>query len=291
MTGAEAAPSRSQASRLHRNWSFAGHRFARLWHGRVLTRAWRPWLAIGIVTLAALLVALVLAETADLAAATWASDLPKPTKKLFRAITRYGKSDWILVSSALVFIVLMFGDWTRVRKVVAAAWAEVGTIAAFLFFAVAGSGITVNIIKQLIGRGRPSLLPDQGPLAFDPFAFEAAYQGFPSGHAQVMGAVACVAVLVLGRWSFIVVIPALVIAVSRVIVGAHYPGDVIAGLVLGAGFTWLYAVAVAEAGIGFTITPAGRIEPKARAIRRAGAGRMASGLGQAFFGAPVNAKR
>jgi undecaprenyl-diphosphatase len=288
MTGLEAAPVSFGEGRVRRNLAFAGRRFARLWHRRVLTRAWRPLLAIGGVTAAALVLAALLATTLDLSAATWASELSKPTRRVFKAITRYGKADWILIGSALVFVLLCFGDWRRVARSIAAAWAEVGTIAAFLFFAVAGSGILVNIVKQLVGRGRPSLLPDHGPFAFDPFAFEAAYQGFPSGHSQVMGAVGCVAVLVLRRWSFIVVIPALAVAASRVIVGAHYPADVLAGLVLGAGFTWLYAVAMAEAGVGFVIAPDGRIGAKTAAIRKAGIASMAGGLWRAFFGRPAN---
>jgi membrane-associated phospholipid phosphatase len=289
MTGLEAAPAAFPENRLRRNIAFAGHRFGRLWHGRVLTRAWRPWLAIVGVAAGALVLAALLATTLDLSAANWASDLSKPTRKFFRGVTRYGKSDWILIGSGLVFVLLLFGDWRRATRSVAAAWAEIGTIAAFLFFAVAGSGITVNIVKQIVGRGRPNLLPDHGPLAFDPFAFDAAYQGFPSGHSQVMGAVACVAVLVLRRWALIVVIPALIVAASRVIVGAHYPADVLTGLVLGAGFTWLYAVALAEAGVGFVIRPDGRIAAKTVAIRKAGIADMAGGLWKAFFGARPSA--
>ena len=217
--------------------------------------------------------------------------MPKSTRKAFLVVTRYGRSDWILIGSAAVFLVLMLGDWRRVRKAVAAAWVEVGTIAAFLFFAVAASGITVNIAKQLIGRARPRLLPNSGPFTFEPFAFDSMYQGFPSGHSQVMGAVAAVAFLVAPRWSFLVVVPAFGIALTRIIVSAHYPSDVLAGLVLGGGFTWLYAVALAEAGIGFSIQPNGRIRSHTMAMRRVGAPAMVRGLWKALFGWSVKRER
>jgi membrane-associated phospholipid phosphatase len=57
---------------------------------------------------------------------------------------------------------------------------------------------------------------------------------FPSDHATVAGAVAAGLFLVNRRLGLIAIIAALAMAFARVYVGAHYPGDVAAGLVLGA---------------------------------------------------------
>jgi membrane-associated phospholipid phosphatase len=57
---------------------------------------------------------------------------------------------------------------------------------------------------------------------------------FPSDHCLVAGAIGVVALLA-WRWlGIVVLVLALLIAWSRVFVGVHYPGDVLAGLAIGA---------------------------------------------------------
>jgi len=58
---------------------------------------------------------------------------------------------------------------------------------------------------------------------------------FPSDHATVVGAVAAGLWFVDRRLGRVVAVLALLMACARVYVGAHYPGDVLAGLALGAG--------------------------------------------------------
>ena len=57
---------------------------------------------------------------------------------------------------------------------------------------------------------------------------------FPSDHAAVAGAVAMGLLLVERRLGLVAVAAALVMAFARVYVGAHYPGDVVGGLAVGA---------------------------------------------------------
>jgi membrane-associated phospholipid phosphatase len=56
---------------------------------------------------------------------------------------------------------------------------------------------------------------------------------FPSDHATAVGAVAVGLLLVRPRLGAIAAALALLLAFTRVYVGVHYPGDVLAGLVLG----------------------------------------------------------
>lgn len=56
---------------------------------------------------------------------------------------------------------------------------------------------------------------------------------FPSDHATVAGAVAAGLVIANRRWGTIAAVAALMMTFARVYVGAHYPGDVLAGLALG----------------------------------------------------------
>ena len=62
---------------------------------------------------------------------------------------------------------------------------------------------------------------------------------FPSDHATVVGAVA-VGLFFVDRWLGLAATTlAILMAFTRVYVGAHYPGDVLAGLALGGAVAWL----------------------------------------------------
>lgn len=56
---------------------------------------------------------------------------------------------------------------------------------------------------------------------------------FPSDHATMAGAVAVGLLLANRRWGTPAIALAVLMAATRVYVGAHYPGDVLAGLALG----------------------------------------------------------
>ena len=99
-----------------------------------------------------------------------------------------------------------------------------------------------------------------------------------------MGAVAATAILVSPRYAVVVVIPCLIVAASRVIVGAHYVSDVLAGFLFGAGFTWLYAIAFASVGVAFYRRSDGTIVARTGAIKKTGIWQMFAGLASALFG-------
>jgi undecaprenyl-diphosphatase len=66
--------------------------------------------------------------------------------------------------------------------------------------------------------------------------------GFPSDHAIIAGALAMGVLLFSRRLGVVAWLVALFLAFSRVYAGVHYPGDVIAGLLIGAGIAlvvWL----------------------------------------------------
>ena len=120
--------------------------------------------------------------------------------------------------------------------VAAALWAT-GHRRTALFVLVARVGALVlsTGLKQVVGRARP---------VFDtPVASELGLS-FPSGHAlggsAFWLAVAVAAVSVTrGRraWLALAIAVSLLVAASRVLIGVHYASDVVAGLVLGAGWT------------------------------------------------------
>jgi membrane-associated phospholipid phosphatase len=96
--------------------------------------------------------------------------------------------------------------------------------------------------KWIFGRHRPSYLLE--PFTLHPFMdglrgiFYAQKLAFPSGHAcLVFAAASCLAVLFpRGTLAFYAI--AIAVGVERVLEGAHYPSDVLAGAAIGVFSTW-----------------------------------------------------
>ncbi|HET8561380.1 MAG TPA: phosphatase PAP2 family protein [Marmoricola sp.] len=135
----------------------------------------------------------------------------------FRVYAEYG---------VVLFALLLLGAWWRARgtrstpRVTASLWAPLGTLLA----------VAVNQpLGHLVGERRPY---DEVPHALVLVSRTTDFS-FPSDHAVMAGAVAVGVLLVDRRLGLLGVLLALLMAFARVYVGAHYPFDVIAGLVVG----------------------------------------------------------
>jgi undecaprenyl-diphosphatase len=98
--------------------------------------------------------------------------------------------------------------------------------------AVGAAGISLAVaavIAHVVDRPRPFVTHPQIHL----FLAHAADPGFPSDHATAAFAIGAELVLRFGRWGIPVLLAAAALAVSRVLVGVHYPYDVLAGALLG----------------------------------------------------------
>ena len=133
------------------------------------------------------------------------------------------------------------------------------------FFAVAGVGAMVldNAIKPLVGRARPSfdqLVGGRG-------------DAFPSGHVTATTALLFAIALYssVGKevrartliWGSAAA-GSLLMAISRVYVGVHWPTDVLAGLALGA--AWISLCASSQLGWRITIPPVRVPAPRSRTV-------------------------
>lgn len=231
---------------------------------------WRWFIEASLVEKAAIGVSILLAAfiIVDPLTVNLPDGLAPSLRQFFRHITDIGKSGWILFPSglaAIVFYILWQGSHAR-RFV--AAYGYLMSVASFIFASVAGSGLVASLTKNIIGRARPKHFDTLGPTTFEPFAFRSDFASFPSGHATtalaLAACVACVwprarvAAFTLGAW----------IAATRFFVGAHYVSDVVAGAILGAGFTYVVRAWFAANGWLFRQDAKGQIRLRAPRLRR-----------------------
>ena len=166
----------------------------------------------------------------DRPAAAWARGLDPRTVAAFKKITLFGSSGPYLAALAALYPVLRF----YLHRSVAS------KRALFVAAAIVISGLTVDLLKWVVARWRPKAYfadPSQYGFAFFRTGYE--YNSFPSGHATTAWAVACALTLICPRLRALWLVAAAAVAVSRVIVGAHYPGDVLAGAWFGVVITLL----------------------------------------------------
>ncbi len=264
--GAASRGARKAARRLARLSAFSGanllstfrhiaHR--RLWRPAIYPRLpWLEWVIYG--AAAILVVALVLDEPVGNFRRQW----PGWLIILAENVTRAGLSGWYLVPAAIVGIYVNLMDWPQLKgRRLLRAYNWTG-LSLFVLTAAGLSGLLVTFLKHAIGRARPVHFGEIGAYAFDPFSGESSFASFPSGHATTMGAIVMILVLLLPMTRFLVVPLGLALAMTRVVLSSHYPSDVLAGLLLGAGFT--LATAVVFARLGYVFQPNGNGLPRRR---------------------------
>lgn len=216
-------------------------------------RNWPDYLAFFILALFILLFFDVYASRNAIA---WAVEWRQP----FQFVTHFGLSDWVLIPSGIIFL-LSFGVyrfWSRLSRWRLAIY-ELALISGFVFAAVGSTGIVANMLKRLFGRGRPTVFEEFGAFDFQYVLNDWTFQSFPSGHATTAMATAMVVGFLAPRFFRLVLIIALVTGVSRVVVGDHYPTDVLAGFVLGAVGTYAVRNYFARRRWLFKAMPDGRV--------------------------------
>ncbi len=193
----------------------------------------------------------------DAAASNAAKRLPLWLISFFDEITDFGKSGWFLWPLGILFVALAALPHSLLsrmsQRVLAAMMVRVG----FLFAAIGAPSLFVTIVKRMIGRARPGVSGVVDPTLFSPFKWSAAWAGMPSGHATTAFAVLAAVITLWPRARTVVLIYALLIAVSRVVVFAHYPTDVLAGALVGVVGALMVRRWFALRHLGFSVGPDG----------------------------------
>ncbi len=206
------------------------------------------WLLAGIGAIALLI------AFADRPVNGWIATRNGPFIDWLRIVTQMGSSRWYLVGLPVVVAVAL-----RLRAGAEGhAALELDRIAggaAFLFAAVALSSIATNILKLLIGRARPKMLDEAGIFGVTPFSSGYDFQSFPSGHATTLFALAAALGCLAPRWRGTLYALALLISLSSVAIGAHYPSDIVAGAMVGIATALLLRRFLARRGLLFAPSP------------------------------------
>jgi undecaprenyl-diphosphatase len=173
--------------------------------------------------------------------------------------TDLGKSGyflWPLGMLMLVLAALYSPAMPRFWRGILAAWAvRIG----FVFVAIGLPSLFDTIVKNMIGRARPFVVAGPDVWAYEPFTWHPRYASFPSGHATTAFAALVAIGAIFPQARALLWIYAVLIALSRVVITAHHPSDVIGGAIVGAVGAVMVRNWFADRRLGFAVTTHGSV--------------------------------
>jgi undecaprenyl-diphosphatase len=185
---------------------------------------------------------------------------PRGTASLWpvRIVSDFGKSEYVLwtLLAALAITALTVPRLRGRPRAILIGWTD---RLLFLFFAVALPVLVGDVLKGIIGRGRPFVGGHANPFNYSHFAWTQTYASFPSGHAMTSAALAFAVASLWPRLRWWMLGYAIVIILSRLVLLAHHPSDVVAGALVGVAGAMVVRHWFAARRLVFTIAVDGRI--------------------------------
>ncbi|OCO99753.1 MULTISPECIES: phosphatase PAP2 family protein [unclassified Ensifer] len=216
----------------------------------------RPLAATGWIVLTTLILVFALIPL-DPFLSQRAQGLPDSIIDFNEMITDFGTFGWMIYLSggvlAVAFVLRRAASQAPLQRKARTA----RDLAAYFLLTIGTASALVHTLKFLFGRARPELFAELGAYSLTPFATTDLYESFPSGHSTAAGAFFGVFAMLLPKLRPLFLVLALTIGVSRVVVGAHYPSDVAAGLLLGLWSAVMTAFLFAKYGRLFDLGPGG----------------------------------
>jgi membrane-associated phospholipid phosphatase len=180
----------------------------------------------------------------------------------FRILTDFGKDTNVLsLTAVLLFAVGLVAPalhGSARRRLLA-----IGLRLQFVFLAVSVPLVVGELLKWIVGRGRPFVGGRADPFNFVHFAGTEAYFSFPSAHLITAFALAFAVAAIRPRLRGLMIAYALVIAFTRLVLLAHHPSDVVAGATIGIIGAMCVRYWFAARGLAFSIGSDGTISPVA----------------------------
>lgn len=224
------------------------------------TPVWRTCTRVAVGAALGVAALILIMVFVDAAAIRWARQAPPSLITFFQFVTDLGLAGWFLVPLAIALIAIAWIDVPPLSRMSQLVLASVAARVGFLFAAIAVPGLVVTIVKRIIGRARP-VAAHGDVFLYKVFSWRVEYASFPSGHATTAFAVA-VAFGVLWPalrplfWAY-----AIMIALSRIVVTAHFPSDVVAGAIAGTVGALVVRDWLAARRLGFSIAADGTVKP------------------------------
>ena len=185
------------------------------------------WLVTGIALIACTMILV------DACAVGAAQRLPSWLISVLDEITDFGRLTWILVPTGALLLLLGVLASPELPRVAQGVIAAVAVRLSFLFVATALPGLVMTILKRLIGRGRPLVGGSADPFLYHPLGWSVEYASLPSGHATNAFAAAIAIGALWPRTRPFMWVYAIAIALSRIVLTAHFASDVLAGACAG----------------------------------------------------------
>jgi len=141
------------------------------------------------------------------------------TRQLFWLMTKVGNGTPYFIALPILFV---YFRWLKGERILA-------NKMLFILASIAASGAINSILKFVFGRYRPYKMISETLYGFTFFSFDSAATSFPSGHANLISALMLSLYFVFPRLKYIWLSVALLVMVSRVVVGVHFLSDIVFG--------------------------------------------------------------
>ncbi|MDC0161644.1 phosphatase PAP2 family protein, partial [bacterium] len=151
-------------------------------------------------------------------------------KKFFIGITNLGDSLWYFSIFLLIFLISFVAQ--KIKLIPIEVFFYLRRLCLFSVSYLFLVGLATQIIKHIIGRPRPNHSLLDGSFEFNFFTTDSAFHSFPSGHSSTIIAIIIIASLIIPSLRYFFYTCGFLIAISRVVVGAHFITDVVAGALL-----------------------------------------------------------
>ncbi len=165
--------------------------------------------------------------------AVFAKQIDPNIRHFFGEITEIGSSEWFIIVTLTIICFTLIGMRISNSMKMKYSLALIRQWSWYFLAVIAIVGLSVNFVKYALGRARPKHFEELGVLEFDFLLFESSFASFPSGHTTTVISAAFALAIIFPKLRTILITIGCWVALSRVIIGAHYLSDILAGYLYG----------------------------------------------------------